>query len=44
MSLTSFIYSLLRTSNDLKAIRKGRVKKRLADKVIGRVAGGLMRR
>ncbi len=43
MSLTSFIYSLLRISNDLKAIRKGRVGKRMRNKIIGRVAGRLMR-
>jgi len=44
MSLKSTIYKLLRLSNDLNAIKKGRIGKRLANKAIGRAAGKLMRR
>lgn len=43
MSLKSAIYQILRLSNDIDAVRKGKAGKRLKNKIIGRVAGKLMR-
>jgi hypothetical protein len=43
MTLKSTIYQMLRLSNDLNAIRKGKAAKRLRNKAIGRIAGRLMR-
>ena len=43
MSLKSTIYTALRLWNDIDAIRKGRIMKRLRNKAIGRIAGKWMR-
>lgn len=43
MSLKSTIYKILRISNDIDAIRKGRIMKRLKNKAIGRIAGRMMK-
>ncbi len=46
MHLKSLIYRLLRLHNDLTAIRKGSkaVGRRIGRKIVGRLAGKLMRR
>jgi hypothetical protein len=43
MSLISMIYRALRLHNDINAVRKGRIGKRLVNKGIGRMAGKLMK-
>lgn len=43
MSIKSAIYKILRISNDIDAIRKGRIMKRLRNKAIGRIAGKMMK-
>lgn len=44
MSLKSSIYKILRIWNDVDAIRKGRVKKRIGRRIVGRTAGKTIRR
>lgn len=44
MKLKSLIYKLLRWHNDLTAIRKGRIGRRIGRKAVGRLAGKLMRK
>jgi hypothetical protein len=44
MSLKSTIYKILSLSDDIEAIRKGKIGKRLANKAIGKAVGKLMRR
>lgn len=44
MNLKSSLYAFLRLWNDLDAIRKCRIGKRLQNKLIGRVAGRMMRK
>lgn len=43
-SLKTTIYRILRFWNDVDAVRKGRVGKRLRNKAVGRAAGRLMKR
>lgn len=43
MLLVSAIYRMLRIHNDIRAIRKGRIGKRIVNKGICRLAGRLMR-
>jgi len=43
-SLKTALYRIMRLWNDIDAIRKGRIGKRLRNKVVGRVAGRLMKR
>lgn len=43
MNFVSAIYRALRLHNDLRAVRRGRIGKRLRNKAIGRMAGKLMR-
>jgi hypothetical protein len=42
--LKSAAYRILRIWNDIDAIRKGRIGKRITNKAIGRVAGRMMKR
>lgn len=44
MKLKSLIYKLLRISNDINAIRRGRVGKRIGRRVSGRGAGKIIRK
>jgi hypothetical protein len=44
MSLKSTIYRILSLSDDIEAIRKGKIGKRLANKAIVKAVGKLMRR
>lgn len=44
MSLKSTIYKILRIWNDVDAVRKGRVKKRIGRRVAGRTTGRMIRR
>lgn len=39
MGLKSWIYKLLRISNDINAVKKGKVGKRIGRRVTGRAAG-----
>jgi len=41
MTLRSFLYSLLRTSNDLRAVQRGRVGRRIARRIYGKATGRL---
>jgi len=40
--MKSFIYKLLRISNDINAVKKGKVGKRIGRKIVGRKAGSIM--
>jgi len=42
MSLKSTIYKILRISNDINAIKKGKVGKRIGRRVFGKATGRLM--
>ena len=44
MSLRSAIYRALRISNDLRAVRRGRVGRRIARRVYGKATGRLARK
>lgn len=44
MSLKSTIYKLLRLSNDLNAIKKGKVGRRIGRRVYGKATGRLARK
>jgi len=44
MSIRRTLYRLLRISNDINAVRRGRIGKRIARRVSGRVAGRGIRR
>lgn len=44
MSLKSTIYKILRIWNDVDAVRKGRVGKRIGRRVTGRAAGKVIRK
>lgn len=44
MSLKRTIYKLLRISNDIDAIRRGRIKQRIGRRIAGRIAGKTIRR
>jgi hypothetical protein len=44
MSLQSTIYKILRIWNDVDAVRKGRVGKRIGRRVVGRVSGKSLRK
>lgn len=46
MSLKSWLYKLLRISNDINAIRKGpkAIGRRIGRKAVGRLAGKVMRK
>lgn len=44
MSLKSTLYKLLRLSNDIEAIRKGTIHKRVARRAIGKATGRAMRK
>lgn len=43
-STKSLIYTSLKLSNDLNAIRRGRVPRRVARRVLGRTSGRAMRK
>ncbi len=43
MNLSKLLYKCLRLNNDITAVRKHRVQKRLLNKLIGRMTGKLMR-
>jgi hypothetical protein len=43
-SLKTTIYRILRLWNDVDAVRKGRIGKRLRNKAVGRATGRLMKR
>lgn len=42
--MKSFIYRLLRISNDLNAVRRGKVGRRVARRIYGKATGRLARR
>jgi len=44
MSLKSTIYKLLRIWNDVDAVRKGRIGKRIGRRVVGRASGKALRK
>jgi hypothetical protein len=44
VSLKSFLYRALKYSNDVNAVRKGRVRRRVARRIYGKVTGRLARR
>lgn len=44
MSLKSMLYKILRISNDISAIRRGRIKQRIGRRVAGKVAGKAIRK
>lgn len=44
MSLKRNIYRILRVSNDINAIRRGRIGRRVGRRVAGRMSGKLIRR
>lgn len=44
MKLKSSLYKGLRVSNDVNAIKRGKVGKRLARRAIGRITGKAMRK
>ncbi|ARK31196.1 hypothetical protein [Halalkalibacter krulwichiae] len=44
MSLKSKIYKMLRIWNDIDAIRKGRIGKRVGRRVVGRASGKAIRK
>jgi hypothetical protein len=44
MTIKSLIYKLLRLSNDINAVRRGRVGKRIARRAYGKATGRLARR
>lgn len=44
MGLKRTIYRLLRLSNDINAVRRGRIGRRIGRRVYGRATGRLMRR
>jgi hypothetical protein len=43
-SVESTAYSVLRTANDIRAIRRGRIGRRIARRAYGRAAGRIARR
>jgi hypothetical protein len=44
MTIKSLIYKLLRLSNDINAVRRGRAGRRVARRAYGRATGRLARR
>ncbi|MCL7746278.1 MULTISPECIES: hypothetical protein [Halalkalibacter] len=44
MSLKSSIYKMLRIWNDIDAVRKGKVGKRIGRRVVGRTSGKAIRK
>jgi hypothetical protein len=44
MSFKSFLYRALRTSNDVNAVRRRRVPRRIARRAYGKVTGRIARR
>lgn len=44
MSLKRTLYRLLRISNDINAVRRGRIGQRIGRRAAGRVSGRLIRR
>lgn len=40
----SFLYKLLRTSNDIKAVSKGKIGRRIARRAYGKATGKVARR
>lgn len=44
MSLKSFLYRALNYSNDVNAVRRGRVRRRVARRIYGKVTGRLAHR
>lgn len=42
MNIKSLIYKALRISNDINAIKKGKVKQRIGRRVAGRAAGKMI--
>lgn len=44
MSFKSKIYKFLRIWNDIDAVRKGKIGKRIGRRITGRVAGGVIRK
>ncbi|WP_181186221.1 hypothetical protein [Alkalicoccus urumqiensis] len=44
VSLKSFLYKALRISNDINAVRRGRVGRRVGRRVTGKATGKMMRK
>jgi hypothetical protein len=44
MTWRNSLYALLRYSNDVRAVRRGRVPQRIARRIVGRATGRLMGR
>lgn len=44
MNIKSTIYKILRISNDINAIRRGRIGKRIGRRIVGRITGKGIRR
>ncbi|MDD0822672.1 hypothetical protein ABES28_13240 [Bacillus licheniformis] len=42
MGLKNFLYSVLKISNDINAIKKGKVGKRIARRAVGKATGRAM--
>lgn len=42
MSFKSLIYALLKVSNDINAVKKGKVKKRVGRRIAGKATGRAM--
>ena len=40
----SFLYAVLRSANDYRAIRKGKVPRRVARRALGKLTGQMIRR
>lgn len=43
MKLKSLLYKLLRISNDINAVRRGKVGKRIGRRIAGRASGKIIR-
>ena len=43
MTLRNSLYAVLRFSNDVRAVRKGRISERLWNRIVGRFARRLMK-
>lgn len=43
MTLKSFIYAVLRVSNDVRAVQRGRIAPRLWNRAVGKIAGRVMK-
>ena len=43
MTFKSWLYAALRTSNDVKAVQRGRIGQRIWNRLVGRIARRFMR-